>query len=492
MNSRTEQPGRRPSGSLSLPCATSSGVDRKLCFQELLLHGVQGFERFRDEVAVPSPDPLLEAPPSFLFKVYSVLQLLPSDSAGLVLKASAAELEKFSMTFDSGADTHVLSIAAAHALFEQKQASSPRVIGVCGTPQPAALMGKLVIEVQDSVTSERFVIDLGVAHAMDNCPMNLLSVSLLIKAGATVHFERGNSYFQAFPGAPPIAFVEKNGMFQLVASKGSVPVDDDAAPALSASCSNQVYGVAADLNVWHQRVRHMSMEDLAQIEKRNLVDGFKLRGRISPTSCSCDACRQAKIRRAPEHNTRARPNPVHGVGARVSTDTKEVPCVSLHGYRYVMVFVDQYSKLSFVYFLRSKSESTAALRQYLADMKRLGVTVQEIHSDRGSEFFEQDGETKTERDRRTHDFRQTCIDNGILHVVRPVENKEKFAEVFFRDHFRAVDTMLWSARLAPCLWAQALGYSVHVFNLTPQAVLMGLAPLQIVTGEKPRWDHFKV
>ena len=73
------------------------------------------------------------------------------------------------MTFDSGADTHVLSVAAAHALFEKKQASSLRVIGVCGTPQPAALMGKLVIEVQDSVTSERFVIDLGVAHAMDNC-----------------------------------------------------------------------------------------------------------------------------------------------------------------------------------------------------------------------------------------------------------------------------------------------------------------------------------
>ena len=86
-----------------------------MCFQELLLHEVSGFS---DEVAAPSPDPLLEAPPSFLFQVYSVLQLLPSDSAGLVLKASAAELEKFSMTFDSGADTHVLSIAAAHALFE--------------------------------------------------------------------------------------------------------------------------------------------------------------------------------------------------------------------------------------------------------------------------------------------------------------------------------------------------------------------------------------
>jgi len=73
-----------------------------------------------------------------------------------------------------------------------------------------------------------------------------------------------------------------------------------------------------------------------------------------------------------------------------------------------------------------------------------------------------------------------------------VENKEKFAEVFFRDHFRAVDTMLWSARLAPCLWPEALAYSVFVFNRTPLDSLGGLAPLQVVTGLKPRWDNFKV
>jgi hypothetical protein len=253
-------------------------------------------------------------------------------------------------------------------------------------------------------------------------------VSLLIKAGATVHFEQGNSYFQVFPGAPPIPFIQRGGMFQLLASKGSLPADDSESP-LSVACHGQVYGVAADLNVWHQRVRHIPMQDLVKIDKFNLVDGLKLRGRISPSSCSCDACRQAKIKRAPERDTRAHQRPATRVGAIVSTDTKEVPYVSLHGYRYVMVFVDQFSKLSFVYFLRSKSESADALRQYLADMKHLGITVAAIHSDRGSEFFEQAGETLFDRNRRIHDFRKCCVDNNVVHVVRPVENKEKFAEV---------------------------------------------------------------
>ena len=179
----------------------------------LLQSGCSGFQRFRDDVAHALPDPLLEASPSLLLKVYSVLQSMPSDSRESVLQASSAELQKFSMTFDSGADTHVLSLAAAHALFEKKTVSNLRIIGVCGNPLPANMMGKLIITVQDPASLERFTIDLGVAHAMDNCPMNLLSVSLLIKAGATVHFENGNSYFQAYPGAPPIPFIEKGGMF---------------------------------------------------------------------------------------------------------------------------------------------------------------------------------------------------------------------------------------------------------------------------------------
>jgi len=319
-------------------------------------------------------------------EVYSVLQTMPFDSRGSVFQASCAELQKFHMTFDSGADTHVLSLEAAHALFESKKLSNLRIIGVSGTPTPAAIMGNLIIRVQDPISLEHFVIDLGVAHAMDNCPLNLLSVSLLIKAGATVHFEQGNSYFRAYPGAPPIPFIQSGGMFQLLASKAALPADDSALP-VSVSCHGRVFGVAADLSTWHQRVRHIPMQDLVKIDKFNLVDGLKLRGRISPSSCGCDACRQAKIKRAPEHDTRAHQRQATHIGACVSTDTKEVPYVSLHGYRYVMVFVDQFSKLSFVYFLRAKSESTDVLRRYIADMKRLGVAVAAIHSDRGSEFF---------------------------------------------------------------------------------------------------------
>ena len=43
-----------------------------------------------------------------------------------------------------------------------------------------------------------------------------------------------------------------------------------------------------------------------------------------------------------------------------------------------------------IYFMRHKNESTAKLRQYVADMARLGFKIQNLQTDRGSEFFEQE------------------------------------------------------------------------------------------------------
>jgi hypothetical protein len=83
------------------------------------------------------------------------------------------------------------------------------------------------------------------------------------------------------------------------------------------------------------------------------------------------------------------------------------------------------------------------------EMKRLGVTVRNIQSGRGSEYFNQEGSPPEERARVISQFGQIFAEFNIRHVVKPVEQKEKRAEVFFRDHFKAADAMLLEARLSP-------------------------------------------
>jgi hypothetical protein len=156
-----------------------------------------------------------------------------------------------------------------------------------------------------------------VAHAIEKIPMNLLS-----------------------------------GMFfQISAGKGlSSEIDEPGSP-LSFVCHGQAFGVASDLRLWHQHVRHMSMQGHSKTHKQNPSDGFKLRGQVSLTSCYYDWRKQAETRRIPEDATRAHPSAATFVSARIAKDNKEVPYVILHGYRYVIVFVDNFSAFTFAYFL---------------------------------------------------------------------------------------------------------------------------------------------
>ena len=396
----------------------------------------------------------------------------------------------FTFTFDSGSDTHLLTLEAARSVLSSQELSSLKVLGVSGVPQRADLQGNLILAVQ-SPHGTVYNLDCGLAHGMRSCPLNLLSVSLLLKKGCTIHFEDGNCYFQPERSGDRIPFRVRDGLFELDAR----PAESSAASAISCSSAGRSFGaVSGDLTLWHRRVRHMSRSHLLRISKSGAVEGFAVRGKHS-LSCPCDTCSMAKIRRQPVPHHRRFSDPASFVGHTVSTDTKSLPFPSVRGYRYVVCYVDHHSRFGLCYFIRSKREVSDTLRRYLADMRHLGITVRTIQSDRGSEFFAQEGDSLADRDRRQHLFDAVCAAQSppVKHVLRPVEMKEALAENWFREHFRAANSMLWEARLSPVFWADAVQYSQYLFNRSPNShVGDHTSPFEIVTGQKPRWDRFKV
>ena len=53
--------------------------------------------------------------------------------------------------------------------------------------------------------------------------------------------------------------------------------------------------------------------------------------------------------------------------------------------------------------------------------------------------------------------------------------------------------MLWEARLSPAFWADAVAYSQYLYNRIPNAKLpKGETPWSALTGERARWDNFRV
>ena len=96
-------------------------------------------------------------------------------------------------------------------------------------------------------------------------------------------------------------------------------------------------------------------------------------------------------------------------------------------------------------------------------------------------------------------LRSTFVEDSVYspivhtHNVTAVESKEKLAEVWFREHFRAADAMLWEARLSPAFWVDAVSPSQYLANRTPNGHTGGvITPHQMLTGERARWDKLRV
>ena len=73
-------------------------------------------------------------------------------------------------------------------LFTTLGISKLRVVGINGVPKSADVEGKFILTLKGP-SGNLFRVDLGSAHGMKGCPMNLLSLSLLVDKGAVIHFE---------------------------------------------------------------------------------------------------------------------------------------------------------------------------------------------------------------------------------------------------------------------------------------------------------------
>ena len=82
-------------------------------------------------------------------------------------------------------------------------------------------------------------------------------------------------------------------------------------------------------------------------------------------------------------------NPVHATQPleRIHSDIcGPINPRSREGYNYIITFVDEYSSMIFVYFLRSKDEASTALKNLIADVSPIGK-IKELHSDNGTEYM---------------------------------------------------------------------------------------------------------
>nr|GFA35341.1 retrovirus-related Pol polyprotein from transposon TNT 1-94 [Tanacetum cinerariifolium] len=136
--------------------------------------------------------------------------------------------------------------------------------------------------------------------------------------------------------------------------------------------------------LWHQRLSHLNFDTINDLAKNDLVSSlpkFKY-----SKEYLCPSCEQGKSKRA-SHPPKPVPNSKQRLHLLHMDLCGPMRVASINGKRYVLVIVDDYSRYTWVYFLRTKDEMPEVIKNFLKKIYvRLQAPVIIVRTNNGTEF----------------------------------------------------------------------------------------------------------
>ncbi|GKB07747.1 putative ribonuclease H-like domain-containing protein [Tanacetum coccineum] len=115
--------------------------------------------------------------------------------------------------------------------------------------------------------------------------------------------------------------------------------------------------------LWHRRLSHLNFSTINDLTKHDLVDG------LSKFKCGkdhlCPACERGKSKKA-SHPPKVVPCNHSKLELLHMDLCGTMRVASISGKRYILVIVDDYSRFTWVYFLRTKDETPEIIKNFIA------------------------------------------------------------------------------------------------------------------------------
>ncbi|RVW35199.1 Retrovirus-related Pol polyprotein from transposon RE2 [Vitis vinifera] len=204
----------------------------------------------------------------------------------------------------------------------------------------------------------------------------LISVGQLVDNNCAVNFSGNGCVVQDQVTGKPIAKGPKVGrLFPLFLP---VPNFSPLSSIKSFACNN-----VSDLSmVWHRRLGHPNTQILSHVLNSDLP-GNKDRYSLS---LECDSCKLGK--------SKTLPFPLHASRASHCFDLIHSdfwgpsPISSYEKFKYYVTFIDDHSRFTWVYFLRSKSEVFRTFTEFLAYVdNQFSTSIKTLCTDSGGEYL---------------------------------------------------------------------------------------------------------
>ncbi|KAJ9535256.1 hypothetical protein OSB04_un001651 [Centaurea solstitialis] len=237
---------------------------------------------------------------------------------------------------------------------------------------------------------------------------------------------------------------------------------------------------STDMNwLWHKRLSHLNFKTLNQLCINNLVIGLPDFRYTKESLCS--ACEKGKQTRASFKSKQ-----ISSISSPLQLLHMDlfgpVNVQSIGGKKYTLVIVDEYSRYTWVFFLRAKSDAPEEIILFVRKMERLNnLTFRSIRSDHGTEFKNSTLESF---------FEQKGISQNFSSVRTPQQNG--VAERRNRTLIEAARSMLSEANLATQFWAEAVNTACYTQNRSLIVKRFRRTAYELFRNRKPSIEHLHI
>lgn len=356
---------------------------------------------------------------------------------------------------DSGASVHLT--ANQQWLKNEREAKLTEIIVANKAKIPVSCEGD--VEIKTVVDNLEYDILLTNVQYVPELTTNLLSVHQLIKNGNSVSFDENSCKIFNTNNVLVATASLNNNVYKL-------NITDQQANFLAGNVSSEV---------WHCRLGHLNGSYMNKMYE--LVNGLTYQKHVDKQNCKI--CCEGKQTRLPFPNKGSRA--VNILEVVHSDICGPMETKSLGGARYFAIFIDDCTRMCFIYFLKTKDEIFDKFREFKTLVeKQKNKSIKILRTDNGGEYC-------------SKEFESFLRKNGIIHQKTNSYTPEQngMAERFNRTLVEKAKCLMFDENVDKFLWAEACNTACYLKNRSP-ATGISKTPLELWTNKKPDVSHLRI
>ncbi|PKU77855.1 Retrovirus-related Pol polyprotein from transposon TNT 1-94 [Dendrobium catenatum] len=226
-------------------------------------------------------------------------------------------------------------------------------------------------------------------------------------------------------------------------------------------------------NLWHNRTGHPSHKTLFQIASTYPQLNIDLLFQ------HCHSCKQAKTHKLPfESSTHRSTSPLELLHSDV---WGPAPQISNSGFLYYVSFIDDYTRFTWLFPIKQKSEVTdifLSFKTYIENL--LSTKIKCIRTDGGGEYM-------------CKRFTNLLNNYGISHQVSCPYTPEQngVAERKHRHLLETTRTLLYTASVPTSFWPDAVLTATYLINRMPSPNTSNKSPYELLHQRQPEYAHLR-